>query len=173
MPTDSIEENGEGVKRRTVLRQGAITVGGLTFGAGTVAADNKPQTYTTNPVGLTRYSPCTDETLEVVQGKQHFTVHTTEDSGGGYHVNVNSYWDPRPVVVGHDTGAEWSGQNSKGFASNVRPPFPQTVSFLSNTALVTDDSTVNLKYQFRFQLTVNANGDVTAFQKHVEIKCVG
>ncbi|MFB6296625.1 MAG: hypothetical protein ABEH66_07300 [Halobacteriales archaeon] len=168
--------NTRRIDRRTVLEKGALAVGGLSVaGTGIAAADNKPRTFSYKIPRICRPIPCRDEEICIEQGVVRNRVHVTEDGSGGFHLTFHSHWDPLAVAVGEESGIEWSGQGIRAQAEyQASGPFPQTIQFIDKSTLTSEGPVDDLHVFVNFHVTVNAEGEITAFRPfEIEITCRG
>jgi hypothetical protein len=117
--------------------------------------------YAYFPISVTSFDDCTGE---VIQGDGQVSMATTTkvDSSGGLHITFQFRSDF--TAVGMTSGQKYTEHDSANQTINVNGNNPQFTEFFSQTLHVnTPGGKNNLALKELFHVTVNANGEVTAF----------
>lgn len=108
-----------------------------------------------------------------LSGELLLIFHTTIDAGGGIHSKFTLV--PRHVRgVGSETGTIYKAVGGERSHFNVdadEAPLNETFTTMFN--LVSQGGSDNLKSKGTFHITINANGEVTAFVDRFSERCVG
>lgn len=164
------------IARTSVALAAAIAAIGLGLGGTAAAAGPTYTNFTTQPFAETNES-CSGETVEVSGVIRHHVVFV-EDAAGGFHGNgiftaiakgVSSS-GTRYVVNFTSILSQYFGAgelDEEGLP--LGPPVTATSPF--SFRLISNDGTPNLSMRASFHITVNANGDVTAFADDFQIEC--
>jgi len=137
-------------------------------------ASAKATTVTDNvriPTDLFVFVPCAAGGAgEFVQlsGTLHVLFVTTLDSRGGFHSKF--HFQPQGVSgTGLTTGAKYQATGVTQGTFNGRVGFEQT--FVNNFRIIGQGPGNNFMIHENFHITVNANGEVTAFVDNFSVKC--
>lgn len=108
-----------------------------------------------------------------LSGELLLIFHTTIDDRGGIHEKFTLV--PRHVRgVGSVRGTQYKAVGGQRSHFNADADFaPLNITETSMFNLVSQGGTDNLQIKFTFHVTVNANGEETAFVDHFSAKCVG
>jgi hypothetical protein len=108
-----------------------------------------------------------------VSGELLLISHTTIDAGGGIHSTFTLV--PGEVRgVGSVTGIQYKAVGGQRDHFNADADFaPLNETFTSMFNLVSQGGTDNLQIKATFHMTINANGEVTAFVDRFSAECVG
>lgn len=140
------------------------------------AANGPAVTTTSNfkiPVNILVFIPCADagagEFVELT-GNLHVLFHTTVN---GNRFNVKSHFQPQGISgVGQSTGDKYqaTGVTQERFGGSfVNGQFSDT--FINNFRIIGQGPGNNFLVHQVFHVTVNANGDVTAFVDNFKSDC--
>jgi hypothetical protein len=114
---------------------------------------------------------CTQEEVEIT-GEFRITVTTTIDASGGMHATI--HYLRRNVRGVGQYGTQYKSVSSIREHANVdADEAPLNYSFTSFVYLISQGGSDNLKAKVRSHLTVNANGEITAFVDEPQVECVG
>ncbi|HZM25136.1 MAG TPA: hypothetical protein VFC02_25525 [Anaerolineales bacterium] len=137
-------------------------------------ASAKATTVTDNvriPTDIFVFVPCAAGGAgEFVQlsGTLHVLFVTTLDSRGGFHSKF--HFQPQGVSgTGLTTGAKYQATGVTQGTFNGRVGFEQT--FVNNFRIIGQGPGNNFMIHENFHITVNANGEVTAFVDNFSVKC--
>ncbi len=137
-------------------------------------ASAKATTVTDNvriPTDIFVFVPCAAGGAgEFVQlsGTLHVLFVTTIDSRGGFHSKY--HFQPQGVSgTGLTTGAKYQATGVTQGTFNGRVGFEQT--FVNNFRIIGQGPGNNFMIHENFHITVNANGEVTAFVDNFSVKC--
>jgi hypothetical protein len=124
------------------------------------------------PIEIVTFVPCAADgagELVALSGSLHLLSHFTEDGAGGFHVMNEA--NPQGVsgtglTTGdtyHGTGVTRSNFNAHGL------PFNQT--FVNNFRIIGEEPGNNFMVHQNLHITVNANGEMTAFVDNFRVDC--
>ena len=137
-------------------------------------ASAKATTVTDNvriPTDIFVFVPCAAGGAgEFVQlsGTLHVLFVTTLDSRGGFHSKF--HFQPQGVSgTGLTTGAKYQATGVTQGTFNGRVGYEQT--FVNNFRIIGQGPGNNFMIHENFHITVNANGEVTAFVDNFSVKC--
>jgi len=137
-------------------------------------ASAKATTVTDNvriPTDIFVFVPCAAGGAgEFVQlsGTLHVLFVTTIDSRGGFHSKY--HFQPQGVSgTGLTTGAKYQATGVTQGTFNGRVGFEET--FVNNFRIIGQGPGNNFMIHENFHITVNANGEVTAFVDNFSVKC--
>jgi hypothetical protein len=126
----------------------------------------------TEPLDLVLFNECTGEAVALT-GELRITTKTTIDADGGTHATFHLV--PQDVQgVGLESEIEYRGVG--GARIHFNADADEVPSIFTATALfnlVTQGGSDNLQVKYRFHVTVNATGEVTAEVSDFIIRCVG
>jgi len=114
-----------------------------------------------------RFNSCTGEFVDL-SGKIHIHGTSTATPDGGFSFSfIENLVDVKGV--GEDSGTRYVETLHLGNTVSLHAGVTETHEILEN--LISNGSSSNYKLRVRFHITVNANGDVTVENEHVEIIC--
>jgi hypothetical protein len=181
-----------GTMRRVVAGLATLVVTSALLGCGDVArgpttptraasalfgvSANSATTETTNlqvPVNILVFVPCANngagETV-LLTGDLHVLMHVTESSSGNFHVKV--HFQPMGISgEGAVTGDQYHGTGVTQEEFNVNGPLPSTDTFINNFRIIGQGPGNNFLVHQTFHITINANGEVTAFVDNFKSEC--
>ena len=141
----------------------------ITIGPRTAKAE-----VTTNikvPVSLVRFVPCADGgsgELVFLEGEIHVLIAVTENSAGGFHVEMHR--QPQGVKgIGLTTGVAYQANGVTRETFNVNAGVEDT--FVNNFRIIGQGPGNNFMVHENFHITVNANGEVEAFVDNFSVDC--
>ena len=147
---------------------------GLIGVPGAAPALAKATTFTDNvqvPINISVFVPCAAGGAgEVVDlsGTLHVLFHTTIDDSGGFHSKF--HFQPQGVSgTGLTTGDKYQGTGVTQGTFNCKVGFEST--FVNNFKIIGQGPGNNFLVHENFHVTVNANGEVTAFVDNFSIEC--
>ena len=105
-----------------------------------------------------------------ISGELHSVFHITVDGNGSFHLVAEGNWQG-VTGIGLLTGTQYQGTDVSRFNVNGTLGF-ETTSVVSSR-MIGRGSTDNLLLQGTFHITVNANGEVTAFVDNFFARCQG
>jgi hypothetical protein len=120
-------------------------------------------TSTTMPIDFIRSNDCTGEQVEL-SGTIHLVSQTQRDGSIVGHFN---YQNVRGV--GLTSGTTYRASTIDTF--RLKAPFPSDITSVSSFHLISQGTQDNLLVHVLFHMTVNANGEVTAFIDDLSIQC--
>jgi hypothetical protein len=135
-------------------------------------------TNTTNlsvPINILVFVPCANGgTGEFVQlsGDLHILFHTTIGDSG--HVEIKAHFQPQGVSgVGLTTGDKYqaTGVTQQTTTFDSVDGFPFETTFVNNFRIIGQGLGNNFLVHQTFHVTVNANGEVTAFVTNTSVEC--
>jgi hypothetical protein len=134
----------------------------LMIGLAMPAQANEPPVRIVDPVaGDTFVNPCTGETVTLVSGTFVIVLHGFEDSASGLHAIAEG--NAHGVAGVGSTGTAYRAAGGFWAEFNVRPGSTAVVTITDVLQLISRGSGDNLTLDAAFHVTVNANGDPTAF----------
>jgi hypothetical protein len=119
------------------------------------------------PVNGTVFNPCNGETI-TFSGIDHFTLHVTFDSAGGFHADAH---DNIHVTATGDQGNSYEGNQEDNNPFNGKVGFEQTFGLTFSE--ISKGSAPNFEVHILQHITVNANGTVTVFFSNFASNCRG
>lgn len=123
------------------------------------------------PINISVFVPCAAGGAgEVVNlsGTLHVLFHTTIDASGGFHSTFLS--QPQGVSgTGLTTGDKYQGTGESQSTFNGKVGFEST--FVSNFKIIGQGPGNNFLVHENFHVTVNPNGEVTAFVDNFSVEC--
>jgi len=131
------------------------------------------QTNTVIPLDLFVFVPCANggaaEVIEV-SGPLHVLFQVTISNTGN--VLVDTHFQPQGVSgTGLMTGDKYQATGITRSTDTFSTPFPITSTFVNNFYMIGQGPDNNLKVHETFHLTINANGEVTAFVDNFSVTC--
>lgn len=127
-------------------------------------------TSTTNlsvPVTLVVGIPCSGD-IAVLSGDLHVLLHITLDDAGGFH--VKQHFQPQGISgFGVFSGANFQATGVTQSEFNGRFGFEETD--VNNFRIIGQGPGNNFLVHTLFHITINANGDITAFVDNASIEC--
>jgi len=114
---------------------------------------------------------CLGEAL-VVTGPIHVVLHETTDASGAYHFKY--HFQPQHVsVVGQTSGDEFKAVGvTQGYFKLGGVNYPLYVeTYINHGPVVKPGTGMALDMFWRFHITINANGDTSAYLELLEVKC--
>jgi len=111
---------------------------------------------------------CTGEDVEL-SGTVHMNGRFVTDSVGGFHFKW--LWNEHLVGVGLESGTEYIANVTEDGQFNEKGDFPFEETGIVTVTLVSKGEEPNLILKGRFHITVNANGDLTAYFDEWEPVC--
>ena len=125
------------------------------------------------PVNILVFIPCADGgagEFEELTGNLHVLFHTTIN---GNRFNVKSHFQPQGISgIGQSTGDKYQGTGvtqERFGGSFVNGQFSAT--FINNFRIIGQGPGNNFLIHETFHITVNANGEVTAFVDNFRVDC--
>jgi hypothetical protein len=107
-----------------------------------------------------------------VTGKAHLVVRFTTDAKGGVHGGF--HLNHQGVSgTGLESGANYSWPLVQSGSFNVAPGGAYTETFIVSDKLIGQGPNNNSRIEVHFHITVNANGQVTAFLDSFSLACNG
>lgn len=162
--------------RRPVGRPLALAALGLAslMAAGPSLAATTFTTTSRIPVSLFAFVPCANEgagEFVSLAGTVNEVLRLTIDDAGGLHLKGQD--NPQGVAgVGLTSGATYQGTGVSQFTQDVRPAgFPVTFTAVNNFRIIGQGAVGNLLVHELFHVTVNANGNLTAFVADFSLVC--
>lgn len=142
--------------------------------AGPAPALAKAETFTVSerfPIDIVVFVPCAaggaGELVEL-SGDLHALFHVTLDGSGGFH--AKSHFQPQGVSgTGLTTGDKYQGTGVTQDQFNGKVGFEFT--FVNNFRIIGQGPGNNFLVHENFHVTVNANGEVTAFVDNFRVEC--
>lgn len=156
---------------RLVVLTMALSLVGVVF---TAAAFAEATVVTTNvqiPYQVSVFVPCAvDGAGEIVDlsGTLHVVFDTTLNNSGGFH--TKAHFQPQGVTgIGRTSGDKYqaTGVTQQNFNGNVGTQF----TFVNNFRIIGQGPGNNFLVHQLVHITVNANGEVTAFVDNSSIEC--
>ncbi|MDP3741593.1 MAG: hypothetical protein Q8R08_04720 [bacterium] len=132
-------------------------------------------TFTQNvtfPIAIAAWVPCAAGgagEFVVLTGQLHSLFHVTITPGFGF--KVESHANPQGVSgVGQSTGAKYQGTGvtRSGFGASG---LPFHATYINNFRLIGQGKAPNLTIHENFHVTVNANGQITAYIDNFTFEC--
>ena len=121
------------------------------------------------------FVPCADggagEFIEG-EGRLHVLIRQTIDSAGGLH--LGTHFQPMGLkAIGQTTGDRYNATGVTQTSTNIAGGgLPFTDTYINNFRMVgTGQNAVSYHVHTTFHVTVNANGEVTAFVDNTRITC--
>ena len=111
---------------------------------------------------------CTGEDVEL-SGTVHINGRFVTDSVGGFHMKW--LWNWHLVGVGLDSGTEYIANATENRQFNEKGHFPFEETEIITFTFVSKGEEPNLILKGRFHITVNANGELTAYFDEWESVC--
>jgi hypothetical protein len=150
-----------------------LTLVALTL-IGAVPALAAADTFTAStrfPIDIVVFVPCANagagEDVELT-GTLHDVFHITFDNAGGIHVKGHD--NPQGISgVGLTTGTKYQGTGVTQFQFNAKVGFEETD--VNNFRIIGQGPGNNFLVHDNFHVTVNANGEVTAFHDNFRVDC--
>jgi hypothetical protein len=141
---------------------------------GPTSASAAAETYTDNvriPYEFYVYVPCAaggaGEDV-YLSGTLHMLFHTTLDNSGGYHSKY--HFQPQGITgTGLVTGAKYQATGVTQGMDNGKVGFEST--FVNNFKIIGQGPGNNFLIHENFHITVNANGEVTAYVDNFSVEC--
>ena len=121
----------------------------------------------TIPISGTVLNPCNGEAV-AFSGTDHFTARVTLDNGGGFHLGLH---DNIHVTAIGDQGNTYVGNQEDNFVFNGKVGEEETNQLTFSE--ISNGSAPNFIVHALFHITVNANGNVTAFVDNFTAECRG
>lgn len=113
-------------------------------------------------------NPCNNDAV-IVDGTSHWVITITVDNALGYHMNSS--------IISRGTGLGATGKeykvNDETKESLEIPLPPTTTTMVHQVVAIGPQQVDNFILQTRFHITINANGDISAFFDRFEAKCTG
>ena len=141
---------------------------------GVAQASAKATTFTDNvkiPTEIFVFVPCAAGgagEFVTLSGSLHILFVTTIDSKGGFHSKF--HFQPQGITgTGLTTGAKYQATGVTQGSFNGKVGFTQT--FVNNFRIIGKGPGNNFMIHENFHITVNANGEVTAFVDNFSVKC--
>jgi hypothetical protein len=158
---------GKDKMRRRVLERGLlIGLVGLCLAYGTPARATTTQLNT--PFTATLIDPCTNELVDV-SGVAHLVIDFTISSSGNFIIGTHSN-EHDVTGVGETTGTTYTG--SGNFESqSFQGTAPATMTEMLDTTLIAKGSAPNFTLHALAHITVDAQGNVTAFVSDFTATC--
>jgi hypothetical protein len=164
-------------KRRTAMKRlaAAFTVLTLAFAAFVAPARAQAEVIVNDsePLAITVFVECANGgagELVALSGDLHVLIHETTDSGGGFHFDV--HFQPQGVSgVGLSSGNRYQGTGVTSQRANERGPAPFEFSLINNFRIIGQGPGNNFVVHENLHITVNANGDITAFHDNFSTDC--
>jgi len=156
------------MKRRFIILAMITTMALLVFVTGGLAqpAFQINEKIDVGPISL--WNPCTEELVEL-DGTLHLSGRLLLDSAEGFHLKLhaNSHLAGEGI-----SGTEYIANATYNWQLNGKfLPF-ETTKILT-VSLISQGKEPNLKLKARFYVTVNANGELTAYVDEFEVECTG
>src|SRR5215211_5830985 len=120
-------------------------------------------TSTTIPLDVVRSGDCTGEDVQL-SGTIHLVSQTQPDGSEVGHFNYQNV-----SGVGLTSGTTYRASTVDTF--RLEAPFPSDITSVSSFHLISQGKQDNLLVNVLFHITVNANGEVTAFIDDRSIQC--
>jgi hypothetical protein len=150
----------------TVLALAVLTVPPALAGAGTYTDIERV------PILPSLWNPCVGEEVRL-EGDIQFVSRTTIDANGGVHSQVQV--TPQNVVgVGLSTGAEYRFSGAVTSSENFRwqpGDSAETFTLVDQHRFIAKGVSENTVMQETFNVTVNANGDLTVLRYDEKLIC--
>lgn len=103
-----------------------------------------------------------------VSGTYRVTTQTTIDNRGGFHGKYQ-IMSLSLEGIGLSTGTRYHGKDM--YHDHLNGKVGSTYTAVGNFRLISQGSEGNLKWSYRFHITVNANGEVTAYVDRFRYTC--
>lgn len=125
------------------------------------------------PINLSVFVPCAvsgaGEFVDLF-GSLHTVFHVTDDGSGGFH--ISALFSPQGISgVGLTSGDSYQATGGTHFHTNVNGPLPITDTFVNNFRIIGQGPSNNFLVHTNFHITINANGELTAFVDNFSIEC--
>ena len=133
------------------------------------------QTFTSSakvPIDLYVFVPCalggTGEEVHLT-GNLHELMHFTANANGGF--QVDSHFQPQGLSgIGLTSGAKYQGTGVTSDSFKVSG-LPYEETFINNFRIIGQGPGNNFLVHENFHVTVNANGEMTAFADNFRVEC--
>lgn len=130
-------------------------------------------TVTTNektPIDLFVWVSCAEEWVHL-SGNLHVVYHATFDNSGGLH--IEEHFNPQRVRGhGMSTGLKYQGTGVTRYHTNLRPDgYPYEHTYVNNFRIIGQGPGNNYLVHETFHITINANGEVTAYVDNFSVDC--
>jgi hypothetical protein len=130
-------------------------------------------TVTTNekiPIDLFVWVPCAGEWIHL-SGNLHVVHHVTWDANGGYH--YAAHFQPQSLSgYGMLSGLKYQGTGVTRYNTNLRPDgYPYEHTYVNNFRMIGQGPGNNYLVHETFHITINANGEVTAYVDNFSVDC--
>jgi hypothetical protein len=103
-------------------------------------------------------------------GDLHVLMHFTATSSGNF--SAKFHFQPQGVSgVGLSTGIKYQATGVTQDEYSINGPLPYEETFINNFRLIEQGPDNNLLVHENFHVTVNANGDLTAFHDNFSSEC--
>ena len=106
----------------------------------------------------------------IINGEIHVVFHVTEDASGGFH--VHTLFHPQGLTgVGATSGATYHavGETKTSFNTNGAT----TYTFVNNFKMIGEGQAPNYLVHNTVHVTINANGEPSAFVDNTSVECRG
>ena len=122
------------------------------------------------PMAFGAANPCTGDVL-LLQGVHHRVSSTTQDGNGGFHIRNHSNYQgwTAEVIYGPNAGAQYRASNSANDTFNLKVGENHTA--VQHISLIGRGQAPNVRVEFHWHYTINANGDLTAYVYNMETTC--
>ena len=131
------------------------------------------QTNAEIPIDLFVFVPCANGgagELIVVSGPLHVLFQVTISNTGN--VLLYAHFQPQGISgTGFVTGDKYQATGITQSTNTLSTPFPITSTFVNNFYMIGQGPDNNFKVHETSHLTINANGEVTAFVDNFSVTC--
>jgi hypothetical protein len=157
------------MRRALLLAALALGLTGSFVPAAAIAGG--PPTITRDDVtGETFVNPCNGETVTLTSGTFQIVIHETATPSGGFHLIVEG--NARGIKGVGTSGTTYQVPGGFWFELNVTPG-AETTTLTEVFNLVGKGATPDFRVLGTFHVTVDANGNVTAFVDRDSETCTG
>lgn len=117
------------------------------------------------------WNPCASEWVPF-EGTVHYAVHQVTNASGGYHWVYHARHNLRGV--GLSTGKKYQAiSNETQHLNDNGPGSAYEWTFMNTSPLISQGDAPNMIFTLRNHLTINADGDWTAYFSYWEFVCRG
>jgi hypothetical protein len=141
-----------------------------------VSAMPEAQTFTDStkmPLSFTFGDNCGPNGLITATGKAHLLVHTTVNDNGDVNISMEFNYNLTGIAA---NGVKYTANSASHITQNktlTMNPFPMEVTAVDHINFISAGSTDNFLVKAKFQLIINANGEVTVDKAEFEGVCQG
>ena len=165
------QDKGKRMKKNQFLASIATSLLAGTIALPAVAGDSRGIEFLEESYTFQFYVPCLNE--EVFEsGVVRVAYHEFETPSGTVHVVGN--WKVTSFWTGLNTGNEWVGRGNSPGGDHGKLDKGMVSQFVSNYQMKPLNSGApRVKVQYRFKMTVNANGELVVDTFDASFRCLG